>query len=220
MATRGPDKAAVAEFERRLERARSRAGLRLGVLLSGVQDMDDESGWARLYALGTRTITEVQDDAIVAVADYLTATVTTAGWDRPVVVPMRSGFLQSGQAVARFMAGTRDSVGARMNAGAKFPEAMTASSNIVRAVGASEPHRIGRDGTLDAALIDSRFTRYRRVPEARACQFCLMLASRGAVYLTETTAGAGRKFHSNCRCRVEAVAVTPETGPRRARVAA
>jgi hypothetical protein len=118
------------------------------------------------------------------------------------------------------MAGTRDSVGARMNAGAEFPEAMTASGNVVRAVGASEPHRIGRDGTLDAALIDSRFTRYRRVPEARACSFCLMLASRGAVYLTEATAGAGRKFHSHCRCRIAAEAVTPETGPSRARVAA
>lgn len=221
MATRGPDAPTVAEFERRLERARRRAGLRLDTLVRSVLDMDDDAGWSRLSVLGTRTITEAQDEAIAAVGDYLTATATTAGWpERPVVVPIRPGLLQSGQLVARFVAGTRDAVGARMNAGATFPEALTASGNIVTAVGASEPHRIGRDGTLAAALTDSRFTRYRRVPEARACAFCLMLASRGAVYLTESTAGAGRKFHSHCRCRIEAVAVTPETGPRRARVAA
>ncbi len=42
-----------------------------------------------------------------------------------------------------------------------------------------------------------------RVPEAGACPFCLMLASRGAVYVDKTTAtrsqGGGR-YHAHCKC--------------------
>lgn len=50
-------------------------------------------------------------------------------------------------------------------------------------------------------------TGYARIPEPGACAFCLMLASRGAVYRRETVLGAhggGRKepdkFHDRCRC--------------------
>lgn len=48
-------------------------------------------------------------------------------------------------------------------------------------------------------------TRFYRVPERRACWFCLMLASRGAVYYSEYTAGKGHKYHAHCRCTVRAV---------------
>lgn len=56
-------------------------------------------------------------------------------------------------------------------------------------------------------------TRFARVPRADACAFCLMLGSRGAVYLTQFTATrttgrstaasgrpAGLDYHDNCRC--------------------
>ena len=42
-------------------------------------------------------------------------------------------------------------------------------------------------------------TRFARVTEPGACAFCLMLASRGGVYL-ESTHGAGKDWHDNCRC--------------------
>lgn len=42
-------------------------------------------------------------------------------------------------------------------------------------------------------------TAYARVPEPGACAFCLMLASRGAVY-TKATVGAVHKYHDHCRC--------------------
>lgn len=32
------------------------------------------------------------------------------------------------------------------------------------------------------------------------CDFCLMLASRGAVYASEDTAGKTKKYHGNCNC--------------------
>ena len=41
--------------------------------------------------------------------------------------------------------------------------------------------------------------RWRRVPEPNACDFCLTLASRGAVYHTKITA-AGKRYHRMCRC--------------------
>ena len=45
--------------------------------------------------------------------------------------------------------------------------------------------------------------RFARVPTGlETCTFCLMLASRGAVYHTRKTAGEFRHFHRNCDCKV------------------
>lgn len=48
---------------------------------------------------------------------------------------------------------------------------------------------------------DPKKVRYARVPTGdETCDFCLMLASRGFVYQSEGTAGAGHT-HSSCDCR-------------------
>lgn len=48
-----------------------------------------------------------------------------------------------------------------------------------------------------------RGVRFARVPTgAETCTFCLMLASRGAVYHTRKTAGEFRHFHRGCDCKV------------------
>ena len=47
--------------------------------------------------------------------------------------------------------------------------------------------------------------RYARVPVGDTCAFCLMLASRGAVYASAASAGDGRKFHGDCDCDVQPV---------------
>ena len=45
--------------------------------------------------------------------------------------------------------------------------------------------------------------RFARVPTGfETCTFCLMLASRGAVYHTRKTAGEWRHFHRGCDCKV------------------
>ena len=45
--------------------------------------------------------------------------------------------------------------------------------------------------------------RFARVPSGgETCPFCIMLASRGAVYYSEKTAGADGHYHANCRCRI------------------
>lgn len=44
---------------------------------------------------------------------------------------------------------------------------------------------------------------FARVPTGtETCTFCLMLASRGAVYHTRKTAGEWRHFHRGCDCKV------------------
>lgn len=56
-------------------------------------------------------------------------------------------------------------------------------------------------------------TRYVRVPGPRACAFCLMLASRGAVYAKDTVLAVGKKakrpegarYHDNCACSAREV---------------
>lgn len=52
---------------------------------------------------------------------------------------------------------------------------------------------------------------YARVPESGACQWCRMLASRGAAYTSKKRASvvtegkrAGESFHDECRCSVTA----------------
>lgn len=45
--------------------------------------------------------------------------------------------------------------------------------------------------------------KYARVPSgAETCSFCIMLASRGFVYHSESTAGANGHYHANCDCRI------------------
>lgn len=66
-------------------------------------------------------------------------------------------------------------------------------------------------------------TTFARVPKPGACEWCLMLASRGAVYDEDTvliTTGrstpksgrpAGLRFHDNCRCETREVRSEDET---------
>lgn len=47
-----------------------------------------------------------------------------------------------------------------------------------------------------------RGIRYARVPMGgETCAFCLMLASRGFVYSSASTAGEGVHYHKSCRCK-------------------
>jgi hypothetical protein len=61
----------------------------------------------------------------------------------------------------------------------------------------------GRDTIIENAQRDAKARGWARVPEPGACSFCLMLATRGAVYRSESKAAF--KSHDNCRCHVEPV---------------
>lgn len=59
----------------------------------------------------------------------------------------------------------------------------------------------GRDSFATSARRDSVRTAWGRVPSgATTCKWCVMLASRGAVYATAAKAGEMNEFHDNCDC--------------------
>ena len=61
-----------------------------------------------------------------------------------------------------------------------------------------------------AASADANGVKFARVPSgSETCAFCFMLASRGAVYLSEATAGKMDKFHGKCDCQI-----VPVRGPQ------
>lgn len=45
--------------------------------------------------------------------------------------------------------------------------------------------------------------RYRRVPKAGACGWCMMIATRGYIYTEETVGGEHNKYHDRCKCSSE-----------------
>lgn len=59
----------------------------------------------------------------------------------------------------------------------------------------------GRATIIDAGASDRVAVRWARICAPTACYFCQLLATRGAVYISEQTArGARRGYHNNCGC--------------------
>ena len=68
-------------------------------------------------------------------------------------------------------------------------------NDVLRSLNETIIQNVGRDKRTGV--------RFARVPTgAETCTFCLMLASRGAVYHTRKTAGEFRHFHRKCDCKV------------------
>lgn len=60
--------------------------------------------------------------------------------------------------------------------------------------------QFGRDAVQESAKANKRM--YARVPVGETCSWCLMLASRGFAYHSETDAGKMAKFHGDCDCEI------------------
>lgn len=58
----------------------------------------------------------------------------------------------------------------------------------------------GRDTIAHSAGRDPAKVRWARVPVGKTCAFCLMIASKGAVFHSAESAGAGRKYHGGDDC--------------------
>lgn len=68
-------------------------------------------------------------------------------------------------------------------------------NDVLRSLNETIIANVGRDRKVGV--------RFARVPAgAETCTFCIMLASRGAVYHTRKTAGEFRHFHRRCDCKV------------------
>jgi hypothetical protein len=84
---------------------------------------------------------------------------------------------------------------------------------MMRDKSAQQKNRMGWGSSNGDPLI----TRYARVPSPGACSFCLMLATKGAVYYKDSFSGGnssssrfnglgGARVHRNCKCRLLAEA--------------
>ena len=61
----------------------------------------------------------------------------------------------------------------------------------------------GRDTLVDNSARDPVRTAFARIPSgADTCRFCIMTASRGAVYGDAVSAGEMNEYHDNCHCTV------------------
>lgn len=58
----------------------------------------------------------------------------------------------------------------------------------------------GRRTIAESAARDPAGARWARIPHGDTCAFCVLLASRGAVYHSEAAAGEFAKFHGDCDC--------------------
>lgn len=59
----------------------------------------------------------------------------------------------------------------------------------------------GRDTIMLNSVQDRANPRFARIPTGKTCAWCFMLASRGPVYKSADTAGAAKKYHSDCDCQ-------------------
>ncbi|MFK0057991.1 hypothetical protein ACIQTN_01980 [Streptomyces werraensis] len=60
-----------------------------------------------------------------------------------------------------------------------------------------------RNTIFESAQRDVSKALFARVPSgSKTCEFCLMLASRGAVYANAKSAGEAKKFHGHCDCQI------------------
>lgn len=57
-----------------------------------------------------------------------------------------------------------------------------------------------RQTVAQSTVRDPARPRFARKPDPDACDWCLMLSSRGAVYLSEQSAGEMNDYHDRCRC--------------------
>lgn len=83
---------------------------------------------------------------------------------------------------------------------AATPEAEQAAATKVQGLTQSLALNMGRSTVIETVKADREAKGWARVPEPGACSFCLLLATRGAVYKTST---AEFKSHDHCRCHVE-----------------
>lgn len=84
-----------------------------------------------------------------------------------------------------------------------FDDVADASAALSRAQGVSQRlvQETGRNTLFDNGRRDPAKPRWARVPIGDSCDFCIMLASRGAVYLSSDSAGAMTGFHDHDDCQ-------------------
>jgi hypothetical protein len=84
-----------------------------------------------------------------------------------------------------------------------LPQVFQASGTVLAGAATRLVLNGGRQALLSAVQDDQRALAWLRVTASNPCAFCAMLASRGAVYKSEQSAGF--QAHGHCRCTAAAV---------------
>lgn len=173
-------------------------GTRLDLISAAAQrrvrrTMARRRGWAGTIEELAASFLDAQLESIDAAVEYLASLVLG-----PVAVNPAPFLGQLGtQALQEFLDVTPDAVNARVAGGMDPDEALERSTTMLVDRVAIEPHIVGRDVVATIANNDPRFVGYARVANPGACDWCKMLAGRGAVY-TENTATKtrdGQPYH-------------------------
>lgn len=93
--------------------------------------------------------------------------------------------------------------GARWSVEPLFGAESDRDAALQRATGQVQRYvqQAGRDTITASAQADPGKPRWARVPQGETCAWCLILASRGAVYLSEQSAGELNRYHNDCDCQ-------------------
>lgn len=91
------------------------------------------------------------------------------------------------------------------------PDELTRAVSEVETIAGDAVSDVSVETLFQAIHDDPEAKGWARIPEADACYFCAMLASRGAVYSKDSFVASNGKFtgkgkfkvHDNCRCNVE-----------------
>lgn len=97
--------------------------------------------------------------------------------------------------------------------GNELPAALQAAEAATAGAFYRHTANAGRDTILNTARRDPRALGWARVTDGSPCAFCAMLASRGAVYQSESTAGDA--YHDRCGCFAAPVYSTDDEIPGR-----
>lgn len=139
-------------------------------------------------------------DLITAYGD--TAAVLGADWyDQLRDVPASASSFSA--VLARPAGLDQSSATARWGLGPLFAAEPDPDAALARLLGATQRLVVqaGRDTVWDSARRDPVRTGVARIPSgAETCRFCVMLASRGAVYASVDTAGEANTYHDRCDC--------------------
>lgn len=205
-----PTAALATAYDRRLATVRARAARRSQAAFTA---FTSSRSWVDLYADMYVAWVAGQVDALAAADMMLAATVLASGGDLPTTTLVRGGYAgttSAGTPLLDVLGATERVVGNRRTAGLDYADAFGQSARWIDGNLTGDVDRVARDVILGAATgPDARIVGWQRIAEPGACKFCRTLATRGPVYKSQASASMtanGRRYHSRCKCRVEAVA--------------
>lgn len=210
MAPLAPARDLTDAYDRALQLATGQSALTVTRRVRSLTADSFPVAWPAIAGDVVDAVTFSQQSSVNASSWYLSETVRTTTAFAPEIATAASlvGVTGNGMSIARYVARTPDIVAVRVANGMKTDVAIGMAQRALTSLAATEPYRVARAAVAQTATTDTNFVGWRRVPEAGACSFCLMLATRGAAYTSKATAEQTSKalrYHRNCRCRSEPV---------------